>query len=218
MKKLHPSIWAAIIGVTGSIIVALIGIFPIILKDAQKPIRTKPQINKSNSPAIAIPFEINNYFYPSGWVGDSEQYISFIKDSKEKLRPDDDDNASIKVTYIPGTIGWAGIFWQYPDSNWGDKPGRNLVKAKKITFWVSGKRGGEVVEFKAGGIIDSQKRYKDSFEVSLGRQTLTKQWQKYEIDLRGQDLSNVIGAFAWVATGSTNSGGLTFYLDDIKYE
>lgn len=40
----------------------------------------------------------------------------------------------------------------------------------------------------------------------------------YAIDLKGQSLDNVIGAFAWIARKSDNPTGLVFYLDDISYE
>lgn len=155
-----------------------------------------------------LPADVDIYFYPSGLMGDAEKgekYVTFTR-SKDYL----------KITYKPGPTGWAGIFWQYPDSNWGDKLGRNLTKAKKITFWVKGAMGGEIVEFKSGGIRGGT--YEDSFEVSLGKIKLSPSWKQYEIDLSGQDLSNVIGAFAWVATKDLNPVGLTFYLKDIYFE
>ena len=75
-----------------------------------------------------------------------------------------------------------------------------------------------MVEFKAGGIHDRTKRYKDSFEVSLGRIPLTREWQQHRINLEGKDLSSVIGGFCWVASQPANPDGLTFYLDDIRFE
>ena len=90
--------------------------------------------------------------------------------------------------------------------------------AKNITFWARGEKGGEIVEFKAGGIRDSKKIYRDSFEFSTNNIILSDNWKRYEIDLARQDLSHVIGAFAWVATKDANPQGLVFYLDDIRYE
>jgi hypothetical protein len=75
------------------------------------------------------------------------------------------------------------------------------------------------VEFKAGGIENSSKKYHDSFEVTLGRVTLTREWKQYQIDLSGADLSSVIGGFCWVASADYNSGAkMTFFLDDILLE
>jgi hypothetical protein len=124
----------------------------------------------------------------------------------------------IQVTYTGGPQGWAGVYWQFPDNNWGDSPGRNLSGASRLVFWAKGQKGGERVEFKVGGINDPKKPSHDSLETSLGYVTLTNKWQQYVIDLKGQNLENVIGAFAWTARISDNPSGLVFYLDDISYE
>lgn len=153
---------------------------------------------------IPFPVNIDLYFYPSGWMGDGE-YITFTRTDEH-----------IKITYAPGPKGWAGIYWQYPDSNWGERPGRNLIGAKRLVFWAKGEIGNEIIEFKTGGIRD--KKYEDSFEKSLGRIKLTQGWEQYEIDLDGQDLSSVIGGFAWIASKDANPNGVTFYLNDIYFE
>lgn len=214
-----PKIWIPILVV---VIGSIIG--PIIVGKFKEPgieQNQQPTSQDLNPTTISAPFIVPVYFYPSGWMGDGEhgkRYINLDTAFRGRPRPDDNDGVCNKISYQPGPTGWAGIFWQYPDSNWGDQPGRRIRGAKRIVFWATGERGGEVVEFKAGGIRDSRKRYQDSFEVSIGRVTLTNEWRRYEIPLVGQDLSNVIGAFAWVATGSANPNGLIFYLDDIRYE
>ncbi len=76
----------------------------------------------------------------------------------------------------------------------------------------------EQVEFKAGGISSAEKPYRDTFVVSLDQVQLGKDWKEYEINFSGQDLSNVIGAFAWVGKDYLNPAGLTFYFDDVRYE
>lgn len=166
------------------------------------------------SPALSVTRD----FYPSGWMGDGEEGTRYIKLNTESSENPHTPPTSVKVIYQPGPKRWAGIYWQYPENNWGSKPGRNLQGYTRVTFWARGERGGEVVEFKAGDIKDMSKPYQDTFAVSLGKVTLSTTWRKYEINLAGQNLSNVIGAFAWVATGNDNPQGLTFYLDDIYYE
>lgn len=222
MKKIHPLIWVSVIGAIGSIIVAYIGIVPLVMSPKAPTPRTSTDSKQQPIPlTIRAPFNVSTYFFPAGWIGDGEEgtkYIQLNTASREKPRPGDTDNICVKVSYQPGPRGWAGIFWQYPNGNWGDYPGRKIVGATKITFWVTGEKGGEIVEFKAGGIRGANKRYYDSFETSLDRIALTIEWKKYEITLAKQDLSSVIGAFAWVATGSMNPSGLTFYLDDMRYE
>ena len=47
---------------------------------------------------------------------------------------------------------------------------------------------------------------------------LTQEWKQYTIDLRGKDLSYMIGGFCWATNADVNPEGATFYLDEIKYE
>jgi hypothetical protein len=121
----------------------------------------------------------------------------------------------IRIVYHPPSNKWAGVYWQYPDGNWGDDPGHTVVGAKKLIFWARGERGGELVSFKVGGI--NRKKYKDSLEKSLGPVKLTTDWKPYEIDLSDANTSSVIGAFAWVASAKGNPNGLTFYLEGICF-
>ena len=159
-------------------------------------------------------------FYPSGWMGDGEQgekYIKYIGASKENPHS---GPTCIKIQYIPGTVRWGGFYWQNKPDNWGDKPGENYSanNYSVIKFYARGQEGGEVVEFKAGGINAKGKKYKDSFEISLGKVILTKDWKEYKVNLAGLDLSCIIGGFCWVVAAADNPEGVTFFLDDITYE
>lgn len=167
---------------------------------------------------VSLPFGIEDRFHPSGWMGDGElgtQYINFRHVSSTTEGTISLKN-TIRIEYNQGPKGFAGIYWQYPDGNWGEKPGLNLVGAKRISFYVKGERGGEIVEFKAGGI--SSGKYRDSFMKSTGKVTLSSNWRKYEIDLSKEDLSSVIGGFAWVAAGSDNQGHLITYISNLTIE
>ena len=172
-----------------------------------------------SSRTLSAPVDISETYEPSGYMGDGEAGAKFVqmrRVSGELARPGGRDGLCMKVTYQPGSKKWAGVFWQYPPDNWGDKPGINIQGATKITFWAVGTKGGEIVEFKAGGITG--KRYQDSFERSIGSVALTNNWRQYSIPLSGQNLSSVVGAFAWIATAADNPHGLSFYLDGIRYE
>lgn len=179
----------------------------------------EPALAEGSAPGL--PMEIANTFVASGYMGDGElgkRYVQVRPVAGEKPRPGDNDNLCIKVSYQPGAVGWAGVYWLYPANNWGDQAGRNIRGSTKVTFWATGQRGGEVVEFKSGGVAAGGKKYKDSYDATLGNVALTKEWKRYEINLRGKDLSSVIGGFAWVATADANPGGLVFFLDDIRFE
>lgn len=169
------------------------------------------------------PFDIWSKFTASGWMGDGEsQKVKYLHLFEAWKTNPHSTPLCIKITYTPGPVGWAGIYWQNKPDNWGDKPGENFQRIgyKKLTFWARGENGGEVVEFKGGG-IDARKEgktYIDSFEVSSGKVVLDKNWKQYTLDLDGKDLSSVIGGFCWVASSTANPEGLTFYLDDIYFD
>jgi len=167
-------------------------------------------------------FNIGKEFIASGWMGDGEmgtRHLQLDEVSRENPHTGTD---CIKVVYTPGPVGWAGIYWQNEADNWGDQPGENFNRTgyRHLTFWTRGAKGGEVVEFAIGGIEVKGKKYKDSFKAQTRPRkiTLHKEWTRYTIGLGSEDLSSVIGGFAWVATASSNHDGLTFYLDDIYLE
>ncbi|MCS7185240.1 MAG: hypothetical protein NZ870_04900 [bacterium] len=158
-----------------------------------------------------------SFYAPSGWMGD---YGDIKMDTNCKDNPKSEPTC-IKFTYTAkGSqgAGWAGVYWQNPANNWGSLDGGyNLVGAKKLTFWARGEKGGEVIsDFKMGGIFQGE--YPDSGSASIGTIVLTKEWKQYTINLKGVDLSYIIGGFCWVATKNDNPSGMTFYLDDIQYE
>jgi len=157
-----------------------------------------------------------NHFIPSGWMGDYGD-IKYDGSSKEDAYLGD---TCIKIIYSgQGTQGarWAGIFWQNPANNWGSvDAGFDLSKTTKLTFWARGAKGGErIEEFKVGGIMGE---FSDSDSATIGPVILNKEWTQYTIDLKGKDMSYVIGGFAWSTNVDNNPEGATFYLDEIKFE
>jgi hypothetical protein len=158
----------------------------------------------------------DNHFIPSGWMGD---YGDIKIDDANKEKPHSPPTA-FKVTYNAKAAqgaNWAGIFWQTPANNWGDKPGGfDLTRFKKLTFWARGATGGETIaEFKVGGITGENG---DSDSASIGPVTLTPQWKQYTIPLADKNMSHIIGGFAWSASKDNNPNGFTMYLDDIRFE
>lgn len=157
-----------------------------------------------------------NHFSPSGWMGDYSD-ITFTDAWREN--PHSGVNC-IKITYRPSAsqgARWAGMYWQNPPNNWGEKKGGyDLTGAKKLTFWARGEKGGErIEEVKIGGLSGT---YPDSDAAAAGPIILTKDWQEYTINLDGKDLSYISGGFVWATNLDVNPDGCTFYLDDIRYE
>ncbi len=158
-----------------------------------------------------------NFFIPSGWMGDSKD----VTLNTGWTENPESGTTCIKVVYNAKASGgnrWAGVYWQNPANNWGDKPnaGMDLTGITKLTFWARGEKGGEVIqEVKVGGINGT---YPDSDEVKAGPITLTSDWKQYTIDLTGKNLTHIIGGFAWATNLDVNPEGCTFYLDDIQFE
>lgn len=172
---------------------------------------------QSQNPGV----DIEGLFTPSGWMGDGELGRKYVEFSAADPTAPHSTPTCIKVSYSPGPAGFAGIYWQNLPDNWGDRPGNNYANRglSKLTFWAKGLVGNEVVEFKAGGIDTAGKKHRDSFTATTGRKTLSKEWRRYEIDLRGMNLASVIGGFCWVVSRDHNPAGrVTFYLDDIQIE
>jgi hypothetical protein len=157
-----------------------------------------------------------NHYIPSGWMGD----FGDIKINDLCMENAHSGTTCIKIEYSPlrsQGAGWIGIYWQNPANNWGSKKaGFDLTGAKKLTFWVRGENGGEIIsEFKMGGITGE---FSDSDAAGIGPAMLTQDWKRYEIDLSGKDLSHIIGGFCFSANMDDNPDGFTIYLDDIMYE
>ncbi len=116
--------------------------------------------------------------------------------------------------------GWGGTYWLEPANNWGDqKGGHNLTGAQRLVFWARGKNGGEVIDsFRVGGVTGADRKFPDSDTISMGPVTLTQEWKEYAIDLKGKDLSYIVGGFSWSANAKSNPSEITFYLDNIYYE
>ncbi len=165
-----------------------------------------------------------NHFTPTGWMCQSgympEEQLEYEGDW---LKNSHSGTTCIKITYTysKGHSPWAGIYWLYPENNWGTIPnaGYNLTGTDSLVFWAKGEGGGEWLEFFTLGVDgsygDSSPRVPSLFK---GYKQLDTVWTKYSIDLHGKDLSYVIGGFGFSAAASRNNyQDITFYLDDIYY-
>ncbi|MFH1760800.1 MAG: hypothetical protein ABIA63_06835 [bacterium] len=158
----------------------------------------------------------DNHYIPSGWIGDYGD-IRMIDSSAENPNT---GTTSIQFDYSAKKTkgqGWAGVYWQNPANNWGNKKGGfDLTGMTKLTFWARGAKGGEVIQkVMVGGIKGT---YPDTTLVEMGPIELTDTWKQYAINLVGKDLSYINGGFGWTSTADLNPEGATFYIDDIKFE
>lgn len=158
-----------------------------------------------------------NHFVPSGYMGDWAD----IKIDERSTDTPKEGKTAIKVVYdAQGRqgAGWAGVYWQTPANNWGEKAGGfNLNGYTKLTFWArSGtKKPVTINEFKVGGISG---QYADSGSAAIGPVDVPTKWMKYTIDLKGQELSQIIGGFCWSTNHDVAPEGFTMYFDEIRFE
>lgn len=159
-------------------------------------------------------------YVPSGFMGDTNS-LSSLTSASDESAPASTGRAghtSLKIEYTgKGKQGWAGIYWLAPANNWGTIKGAgyDLSGATKLTFWIRGEKGGEKIsQIKIGGVNGP---YPDSDQAFIGPLTLSKEWAKHEIDLKGKDLKHIVGGFMFVIRRVDNSRGASFYLNEIVF-
>jgi exo-beta-1,3-glucanase (GH17 family) len=171
---------------------------------------------------------VGNHFAPSGYMGD----VSDIHLNQVYTQNPHSGTSAIEITYDPkgeaphncdvsSLCRWSGVYWLEPVNNWGLDPtsagtGINLSQYSRLKLWAKADRAC-TARFLVGGI---DKPYGDSLKPAKEKVVnLTQQWQEVEIDLAGEDLSYIIGGFAWIADWNMVSNETcTFYLDDIRFE
>lgn len=178
-------------------------------------------INAGPNTSSDLGFNVSDFFIPSGLMGDYDAITLTDGFLENNNNSNESPNLCTQIIYLPNMStrgnGWVGVYWQYPEGNWGNYPGYNLSEYSMLSFRARGENGGEVAEFKFGGIFNTSKQYHDSVnpEKTIGKVPLTKEWKPYQINLKGEDLSSVIGGFCWTTSFAANPKGCIIYIDDI---
>src|SRR4030042_5594171 len=164
-----------------------------------------------------------NHFIPSGWMGDYNDMKFNDQETSEFAA----GATSIEITYTAKKSqnqGWAGIYWQSSQNNWGGKDtGFDLSDYNKLVFSAKGAKGGEVLtKVKVGGITTNDATgepvdFPDTLNVKNSPIRLTSEWQEYSINLLEKDVSNVNGGFAVVFNVDHAGGEQAVYLDEIRF-
>lgn len=169
--------------------------------DGGGPVETAPSV---------LPFAVDDWYGPSGYMGDGER-PGAITDAMtcREGRPTTWMGNCHRYTWTPGTTLWAGVYWQYPDGNWGDLAGLPIpAGATKVSFQAWGATGTEKVDFMVGMMAV------DGFQVTREQIALTTTPTQYSLELAGSTYVKVVGGFGWVAKDTA----VTFGLDDIRWE
>ncbi len=174
----------------------------------------------AEKPAVTMPFYVlNNRVLPpvvnfalSGFMGDGED-LKVAGSYSDYLA---EGFPTMKIQYsAQGKNGWAGAVWQNPANNWGTfDGGYNLSAAKNLAFWAKGDKGGEIVEFTAGGAAAN---YPDSDSIATGPVVLNKEWTEYILPLTGKQLFYIATGFGFTVKQDLNPYGCVFYVDDVRY-
>jgi hypothetical protein len=150
-------------------------------------------------------------FAPTGWMGNTK---GLRLDPACATNPHG-GKTCLHAEYRDGD-GWAGVVWQSPPGDWGDRPGGwDLTGAKQLTFWARGGAGGEVVSFEFG-LLGAGKKFPDTARGKLADVALTAEWKAYALPLGAQDLSRIKTGFAFVVRGQGKP--VEFFLDDVRFE
>lgn len=158
----------------------------------------------------------DNHYIPSGWMGD----FGDLKFNQGWAIKPAVGKTCIQIKYSAERkqgAGWAGIYWQSPANNWGDKKGGfDLSAYKTLTFMVRGEKGGELIDKFMIGNITGQTEEGDSDSVESEPIELTKEWKTYSLDLSRANLKHIIGGFGFAMNSDSNTNGAVFYIDEIR--
>ena len=147
---------------------------------------------------------------PSGWMGGVE-HLALEGDQADVVHEGD---AAVRIRYV-GRFGWAGIAWQDPPNNWGDRDGgHDLRGATALELWARGEYGGERVSFGVG-LLEQDRAFPDSGIAKVEGIVMTREWQRYRVPLKGRDLSRIRTGFVVTLTGRETP--VTIYLDSIRF-
>jgi len=162
-------------------------------------------------PTTLLPLTVDGHWAPSGYMGDGELGTIVSAPECAATRPGTAKGDCHKFTYTASNNGWGGVWWQYPELNWGDLPGFEVPDgASVLSFYAWGAQGGEVVKFLVGMSTKA-----DGFSLDTGDQTLTTEPKEYTIDVSRVRYRKVVGGFGWVAGGKPSP--MVFYIDDIQW-
>jgi len=167
------------------------------------------------SEAVHFPLEITQFYKEFESEGDTDSGAEHLKIYENVIDTERHCEFCIAFVYTPGPVGQTDVAFS------STVKGFDLSGAKKVSFYVMGDKGDEVVTLNAGGkktlpnVID--KKSKD-FAVTTKPIKLEKQWQKLEIDLKNKDLKDVTYPFGIQFKDVKNGEPVVIFVKWIMYE
>lgn len=179
------------------------------------PLTTQTSAPEKAKPSTPVPVLDVSVAYPSTEAVGAKRRIHLDKtDAGLAHSPPDAWKLEFEKS---GDFG--GICWKNRLGNEGEAPGDDLSKAgyRRISFWAKGAAGGEVAEFRAGGLGHIKTRHRDSFDVTAGKLRLGPTWSEHSIYVNDVDLSSVMTVFCVLLHREDNPDQTVIYVDDIQY-
>lgn len=161
---------------------------------------------------VSLPFAVDDVFAASGYMGDAE--VGGLSDSPAcPQRAGEGLGNCHRLTWTPAGVGWAGIYWQGPENNWGQSAGIPIAPgATAIRAWAWAETPA-TIELFAGGIAGD---FSDTFDVRTSA-ALTETPTEVVLDLSGETYDAVIGGFGF-SIGGDPDGPVVLHIDDITWE
>jgi hypothetical protein len=154
-----------------------------------------------------------NHYYPSLWYNGAGnmRYDGNWRDHPKA------GSSCIRVEWTGGP-GNGIMFQDAPTWEKGPGPGFDLRGATRLHGWVRTDNPGLQLRLLVGFEADAGGEILIDGEWT---KPLTRDWQPFEINLRGRDLTHVSGGFAFVFNDVHTSDpeeGCVFYLDEIEFD
>src|SRR5215204_545469 len=170
-----------------------------------------PSSLTNEAAAQEAPYSVDHHLKVSEKAGDPLRIEENINYGEQHC-----EMACKYIEYQPGSQGKSAL--AFTTSSPVDLSG-----AQKVTFFLMGENGGEKVKVKIAGKdpgagIKGDPLLKEKFELSSGEVTLSNDWQRYEVPLKGTDLKNIKAPFGMDIFKGTGSAKQVIYLKYIVYD
>ena len=159
---------------------------------------------------VPMPFAIDDYYAPTGWMGSSWAMTSTSEQSPLGVC----GGVGHKFTWNPPPSStWTGVVWQYPENNWGALPGLDIMPGATGVRFMAWLDIPDTVKFFVGS-PDA-----DGFEVSIENVEVTTEPQWFEIPLEGVEYEDIAISFGWVMSrGPWDTEPTVLHITDLTFD
>jgi hypothetical protein len=180
---------------------------------------TKSTLSIGTAEAAILPLDVKDNFRVVEREGDARDKPALIKIDAEFVDPDENCEFCYRIEIQPGATGNLGAMLKANKLF-------NLEKAERVYFFARGENGGEDVQFDAAGkFVDGRVGGKVAKLMKFGFTSesteLKTDWQRYEIDLSGADLSSISHGFGFEVVKSklkASEKPIVIYLKGITFD